>query len=453
VTGSRLVVRPGTKPLHGSVPVPSDRSITHRALILAGLSNGPCEIRGFGYGGDNLGTLMMLSALGVPSEDDGKGTVRIRGVGLAGLKAPAAPLDCGRSLTCVRLMAGVLSAQPFATKLVGAPSLERRRMRAVLEPLRKRGARIRGAKHPVDAQDETVPLEIGALEPGERLRPIEYILSNANEHAKGALLLSGLFASGPTVIQEPIVSRDHTERLLDALGMPVEAAGSMVSLHPPRDALSIRGFEADLPGDMSSAAYLLVAAQIVPGSHVTTRRTGLNPTRSAILEMIRLAGGRMGISPAGSALGEPFGDVSSRGSVLRGIAVGGELAQRGMDEIPAACVLAARSRGVTEFSDVSELREDEPDRIRALASLLRAFGVGASERPDGLVIEGKPDGPLRASHVTSGGDHRIAMTAALLGLVSDGETIVDDADCIAVSFPRFVGTLRALGADIEVAAA
>jgi 3-phosphoshikimate 1-carboxyvinyltransferase len=452
VTGSRLLVRPSTKPLHGSVPLPSDRSITHRALILAGLSNGPCEIRGFGYGGDNLGTLRALGALGVHSEDDGKGTLRVRGVGLAGLKRPSDPVDCGRSLTCLRLMTGVLAAQGFASKLIGAPSLERRRMRSVLEPLRRRGARVRGARHPQDAEDETAPIQIDGLEPNERLRPIDYSMAHANDHAKGALLLSGLFASGPTVIQEPIVSRDHTERLLDALGMPVQAAGSVVSLHPPRDPFAIRGFEADLPGDISSAAFLLVAAQIVPGSHVTTRRTGLNPTRSAILEMIRLAGGRMGISPTGSALGEPFGDVSSRGSVLRGIAVGAELAQRGLDEIPAACALAARSRGVTEFSDVGELRDDDPDRIRALASLLRAFGVGASERPDGLVIEGKPEGPLRATRVTSGGDHRIAMTAALLGLVSDGETVVDDADCIAVSFPRFVGTLRALGADIEVAA-
>ena len=159
----------------------------------------------------------------------------------------------------------------------------------------------------------------------------------------------------------------------------------------------------------------------------------------------------MGITPAGSSLGEPFGDVSSRGSVLRGISIGGELAQRGLDEIPAACVLAARSRGVTHISDVAELREDQPDRIAALGELLRAFGVGASERPDGLVVEGQPDKPLRAARVASGGDHRICMTAVVLALAADGESVIDDADCLAVSFPRFVGTLRSLGADIEVA--
>jgi 3-phosphoshikimate 1-carboxyvinyltransferase len=195
---------------------------------------------------------------------------------------------------------------------------------------------------------------------------------------------------------------------------------------------------------------LLVAAQIVPGSHVSTRRTGLNPTRSAVLEVIRLCGGGMGISPSGASLGEPFGDVSSRGSKLRGIALAGELAHRALDEIPALCVLAARARGRTEISDCADLREGPGDRIGALVELLNAFGVAAEERPDGLVIEGEPERPLRAARVSSGGDHRLAMAAILLGLVADGESVLDDADCAAVSFPRYVGTLRALGAKIEV---
>jgi 3-phosphoshikimate 1-carboxyvinyltransferase len=238
--------------------------------------------------------------------------------------------------------------------------------------------------------------------------------------------------------------------LLDALGMPVRTLGPVVSLHPPADPLAIPGFELDVPGDLSAAAFVLAAGQIVPDSHVSTRRTGLNPTRSGVLEMIRQAGGRMGITPTGTSLGEPYGEVSSRGSVLRATSVGGELAQRGLDEIPIACVLAARSRGVTQVSDVTELREGKPDRLSALAGMLRAFGVGASERPDGLVIEGRPDGPLKSAEVASGGDHRLAMAAAVMGLCADGDTVVDDVDCIAVSFPRFVGTLRAVGAEIEV---
>jgi 3-phosphoshikimate 1-carboxyvinyltransferase len=225
----------------------------------------------------------------------------------------------------------------------------------------------------------------------------------------------------------------------------------MVSLHPPADPLAIRGFETDIPGDLSAAAFILAAAQLVPLSSVSTRRTGLNPTRAGILDMIRLFGGRTGITPTGDALGEPFGEVSSRGAPLRGIKISGELALRGIDEIPVACVLAAKARGVTEISDVAELREESPDRLAALAGVLRAFGVSATEKPDGLLIEGEPERPLKAARVSSEGDHRIAMAAVLLALAADGESMVEEADPIAVSFPRFVGTLRALGAEIEVA--
>jgi 3-phosphoshikimate 1-carboxyvinyltransferase len=417
---------------------------------LAALSNGPCEIRGFGYGNDNLATLKALGALGVRYEDDGKGTIRMRGVGLAGLRAPEAPLDCGRSPTCLRLLSGVLAGQHFDTRLEGHPALSEWGMRGVLEPLRSRGARIEGKLDSERLGEETAPIAVRALDAGVRLGPLEHALDRPSDHAKGALLLAGLFASGPTVVTEPVVSRDHTERLLDALGMPVRTVGPMVSLHPPADPLAIPGVELDVPGDLSAAAFLLVAAQLVPESHVSTRRTGLNPTRAGVLEMIRQAGGRMGITPTGTSLGEPFGEVSARGSVLRGPSVGGELAHRGLDEIPAACALAARARGVTRVSDITELREGKPDRLAALAGLLRAFGVAASERPDGLVIEGHPDGPLKAARVASGGDHRLAMTAAVMGLCGDGETVVEDVDCIAVSFPRFVGTLRAVGAEIEV---
>jgi 3-phosphoshikimate 1-carboxyvinyltransferase len=446
---SRLIIRPSRKPLSGSVPVPSDRSITHRALLLAALSNGPCELRGFAYGSDNLGMLRALSALGVRYEDDQKGTLRIRGAGLRGLTAPKEPLDCGHSPTMARLLCGVLAGQPFQTRLIGSQGNSRRRMRAVTEPLVRRGAQIVGTPHPDDPHELCLPLEIGPLTT-ERLAPIDYVMSRPNDHAKGALLFAGLFASGPTLIHEPVLSRDHTERMFDALGLPVQAVGSVVSLHPPADPLAIRGFDTDIPGDISAAAFVLAAAQLVPDSSVSTRRTGLNPTRSGILEMIRLFGGRMGITPTGDSLGEPFGEVSSRGSVLRGIRISGELSLRGMDEVPVACVLAAKARGVTEISDVAELREESPDRLMAMAHVLRAFGVSCTEKPDGLLIEGEPERPLRAARLSSGGDHRVAMAAALLALAAEGESVIDDADPIAVSFPRFVGTLRALGADIEV---
>jgi 3-phosphoshikimate 1-carboxyvinyltransferase len=434
--------------LRGSVPVPSDRSITHRAVIVAALSNGPSELRGFAYGNDNLNTLRALGALGVRYEDDGRGTVRVRGVGLAGLRKPDSDIDCGHSETALRLLSGVLAAQPFASRLVGAPRLEHRDASSVIEPLRRRGARISARS---EGDRLCAPLDLAGVEPGTRLGPLEHVLVNVSDHTKGALLLSGLFASGPTTVHEQVIARDHTERLLSALGIPIETVGTLLRLHPPADPLSIRGFVFELPGDISAASFVLVAAQIVPDSNVSTRRTGLNPTRAAILDIIRLFGGRMGITPGGDSMGEPFGDVSSRGSLLRATPLSGELAQRALDEIPISCALAARARGVTEVAEVASLRADEPDRIHALAELLRGFGVGAEEREDGLSIEGRPDRPLNASLVRSGGDHRIAMTAAVLGLVADGETVIEDADCIAVSFPRFVGTLKALGADLEVA--
>lgn len=444
---TRLLVRPCRAPLRGSVPVPSDRSITHRASIIAGLSNGPCELRGFAYANDNRNTLSILRALGVRSEDDGRGTVRIRGVGLAGLRAPEEPIDCGHSETALRLLTGVLAAQPFASRLVGVPRLERRDVSCIVDPLRRRGARILGRQH---GHGLLPPLDIAGVEPNTRLHAVDHVLTDANDHAKGALLLSGLFADGPTTVHERVVARDHTERLLDALRIPIETLGSVLRLHPPSDALAIGGFVFDLPGDISSASFLLVAAQLVPDSMVSTRRTGLNPTRSAILEIIRLFGGRMGITPSGDSMGEAYGEVSSRGSVLRATPVAGEIAQRALDEIPIVCALAARAKGVTEISDVASLHDDDPSRIQALCSLLRAYGVNVEARPDGLAIEGKPDEPLRAVSIASGGDHRLAMTAAVLALVGDAESVIEDADCIAVSFPRFVGTLRALGAELEV---
>ncbi len=444
---ANLLVRPNAGPLRGSVPVPSDRSITHRASILGALSNGPCELRGFAYGKDNLTTLAALGALGVRYEDDGLGSVRIRGVGLAGLRAPEAAIDCGHSDTTLRLLSGVLAAQPFASRLVGAPRLERRDASAAIEPLERRGARIQARR---DGQRRCAPLDIAGVEPLTRLTAVEHVLTSVNDHTKGALLLSGLFAAGPTTVHEQVIARDHTERLLDACRIPIETMGSVLRLHPPRDPLSIRGFTIDLPGDISAASFVLVAAQLVPESMVSTRRTGLNPTRSAILDILRLFGGRMGITPGGDSMGEPFGEVSSRGSVLRATPITGELAQRALDEIPIVCALAARARGVTEIADVGALRADEPDRIHALAEMLRGFGVSVEERPDGLVIEGVPDKPLRANRFATGGDHRLAMTAAVLSLVADGECCIEDADCIAVSFARFVGTLRALGADLEV---
>jgi 3-phosphoshikimate 1-carboxyvinyltransferase len=447
---TRILVRPATKPLSGSVPVPSDKSIGHRAFIFSAFARGKCRVKGFSYGEDNVATMRGFASMGVQVEDDGQGTVVVHGQGLASLREPPGPIDCGNSGTTMRLVAGVLAAQPFRTRMVGDASLSKRPMGRIARPLRARGASVEGAIHPTRKEEITAPLEIGPLAPGTRLTGLEYKIPVSSAQVKSALLLSGLFAAGPTVVFEPLLSRDHTERMLSALGAPIRAAGTMVSLEPPADPKILSDFDIELPGDLSAAAFLLVAAELVPGSLVTTRRTGLNPTRSGIIDVIRSLGGTIAAEPQGDVLGEPLGLVAAKHSELRGGAVGGELATRSIDEIPIAAALAARARGTTEFSDVGELRVKESDRIARVVALLRDFGLNVEESPEGFRVEGRPEGALRAARVESHGDHRIAMTACILGLVGDGETIVEDADCIATSFPKFVGTLRALGADLEV---
>lgn len=447
---TRLVVNPARGGLRGSVPVPSDKSISHRALIFAALASGRSDLRGFSHGEDNVATMNAFRSMGLSIEDDGQGLVRVEGQGLYGLSAPSGAIDCGNSGTTMRLLAGLLAGQPFVSRMTGDASLTRRPMGRVVMPLRARGALLNGAPHPTKPNELTPPLEVGPLPSGKRLSPLEYQLPMSSAQVKSALLLSGLYASGPTTLAEPLVSRDHTERMMEALGLPIRTVGSIVSLHPPADPRAIKPFSIDLPGDLSAAAFLLTAAAILPDSQITTRHTGLNPTRTGIVDVIRMLGGQLATSAQGETLNEPYGEITVASSRLRGGVVSGELSVRSIDEIPIACALAARANGTTEFCDVGELRVKESDRIALMVRLLRAFGVEASEREDGMVVEGRPTGPLTAARIESGGDHRIAMTAAVLGLLGDGPTVVDDVDCIATSFPRFVGTLRALGADIEV---
>lgn len=447
---ARLLVRPSAGPLRGSVEFPSDKSISHRALIFASLSSGPCTISGFSYGEDNVATLRAFGQMGVQSQDDLKGTLQVRGVGLDGLSEPAGELDCGNSGTAMRLLAGLLAGQRFRTRLVGDASLTGRPMGRVLDPLRARGARMQGTPHPSRPNVFTAPLEIGPLEPGQRLGALEYQLPIASAQVKSALLLSGLYAEGPTILVEPKASRDHTERMLRSLGVPVQSEELRVRLDPPTDRGCLGGFEVTLPGDLSAAAFALAAAQVVTGSEVRALRTGLNPTRTGIIDIIRELGGTVETSSDAETLGEPYGTITSVAGTLRSAEVGGALAVRAIDEIPIAAVLAARAHGVTKFADVGELRVKESDRIRLTVDLLRRFGVQAEEQPDGLLVRGQPEGKLRAARAESGGDHRIAMCAAVLGLLADGETVVEDVDCINTSFPAFVSTLAALGAQVTL---
>ena len=438
-----------TRPLAGSVPLPADKSIAHRALLLAAIATGKSHIVATAPGEDNVATAAALRAMGVSIEVSAD-AITVHGVGLHGLRAPAGPIDCGNSGTTMRLLAGLLAAQRFRARLVGDASLSRRPMERVARPLRMRGARIEGAIDPKKPGECTAPLDVGPLPEPHVLGALEYELPVSSAQVKSAILLSGLYADGPTFVHEPVLSRDHTERMLSALGVPIRAMGSMAELDSATFSGEIRAFEVNVPGDLSAAAFLLAAAHLVPGSRVDVRGVGLNPTRAGVLDVLRDMGGAFETEARGESLGEPLGLVRAAYAELSGARVGGEIVARAIDEIPIVCGLAARAHGTTVITDAAELRVKETDRIAAMASVLRAFGVTCEETSDGLAIEGRPRGALAAASVDSRGDHRVAMTAAVLGLVADGKVRVRDVECIRTSFPKFVGTLRALGATIEV---
>jgi 3-phosphoshikimate 1-carboxyvinyltransferase len=444
-----LLVHPATKPLVGSVPVPSDKSIGHRALLFAALATGRSRVTSFSYGEDNVSTANCLRALGVKIHDVSKTSIEVEGAGLFGLKPADVTLDCGNSGTTMRLLAGLLCAQPFTSILVGDETLMRRPMMRVARPLRSRGATIEGEAHKSKAGEITAPLRLGPQPPGKPLGALEYDSPVASAQVKSAILLSGLYAHGTTHFKEPTVSRDHTERMMRALGVPIRTVGSVVAIDPAGWNGEMSALDVDVPGDISAAAFLLVAAQLVPGSRVTARGVGVNPTRTGILEIARDMGAGLSIEPQGERAGEPIAEITGWAEPLHAKLVAGEVVPRAIDEIPIACALAARAKGATTIADAEELRVKESDRIATMAGVLRAFGLGCEEKPDGLVVEGRSD-PLEPAVVESKGDHRIAMTACVLGLMARAPVRVRDVACIATSFPKFVGTMRALGATIDV---
>jgi 3-phosphoshikimate 1-carboxyvinyltransferase len=446
---STIKVHPQDKPLVGSVPVPSDKSIGHRALLFASLCEGVSHIKGFSHGEDNVSTANAMRAMGVGIEDVSKTELKVTGTGLFGLKAPAAPLDCGNSGTTMRLLSGILAGQRFRSELFGDASLSKRPMMRVAGPLRERGAVIDGKPHPTKQGEILPPLVIGPLPEGQHLGEIEFESKVSSAQVKSAILLAGLYAHGATYFKEPTLSRDHTERMMQALGVPIRAVGTMVELDPSNWDGKMPAFDIEIPGDASAAAFLLVAANIIPGSKVTVRGVGANPTRIGLVEIARYMGAGIEIVPQGDQAGEPIGEMNAWQQPLRGTLIGGELVPRAIDEIPIACALAVRAEGATTIRDAEELRVKESDRIATMAGVLRSFGVTCEELPDGLVIQGK-QGPLEPAVIQSKGDHRIAMTACILGLLGKSPTTIEDCDCIATSFPRFVGTLRALGATIDV---
>jgi 3-phosphoshikimate 1-carboxyvinyltransferase len=421
-------VRPVTR-LSGSADVPGDKSISHRAALLGAVAEGPTEIQGYLEAEDCLRTLTAVQLMGADVTRKGPGHYRLAGAGLRGLQEPGDVIECGNSGTTARLLLGLLAGQPFWAILTGDASLRRRPMARVSEPLRAMGATIVGR-----AEGGRLPL---AVRGADRPKAFSYTTPVASAQVKSAVLLAGLRAAGPVSVTEPAASRDHSEVMLRMFGARVETRGRTVTLTPG----PLRGAGVQVPGDISSAAFLLVAAAIVRDARVTLHRVGVNPTRTGLLDVLDAMGARVELAEAVRD-GEPMASLTLARTELRGTTVGGALIPRLIDEVPALAVAAALAHGNTEIRDAAELRVKESDRIAAIARELGRMGVRVEERPDGMVIAGGQR--FRGARVTSGGDHRMAMALAVAGLVADGETVIDDTACVATSFPTFVDTVNAL---------
>ncbi len=422
-------VRPVSR-LAGAAEVPGDKSVSHRAALLGALAEGPTEIHGYLEAEDCLRTIAAVQALGADVTRKGPGRYRIAGAGLRGLQEPGDVIDCGNSGTTARLLLGVLAGQPFWTMLTGDASLRQRPMARVTEPLERMGATVVGR-----AAATRLPLAIKGLRP---LRAIAHASAVASAQVKSAILLAGLYADGPVSVTEPAPSRDHSERMLRQFGARIATDGRTVTLAPG----DLGGTTVHVPGDISSAAFLLVAGAIVGDARVTIARVGVNPTRTGVLDALRAMGARIGEAAAAGDGGEPTADLTLATAELRATAIGGDLVPRLIDEVPALAVAAAAARGTTTITDAAELRVKESDRIAALAREFGKMGVRIDERPDGMVIAGPQR--FHGARVTSGGDHRMAMALAVAGLTAEGETLIEDTACVATSFPQFVETLNAL---------
>ncbi|WP_367026712.1 3-phosphoshikimate 1-carboxyvinyltransferase [Methylococcus sp. ANG] len=429
-----FTARPGGR-MRGEVRVPGDKSVSHRSVMLGSLAEGVTEVTGFLEAEDCLATMAAFRAMGVEIEGPEDGRLRIHGVGLHGLKPPAAPLDLGNSGTSMRLLSGLLAGQAFDVTLTGDSSLVRRPMRRVTEPLRSMGARID------TTEAGTAPLRITG---GARLKGIDYRMPVASAQVKSCLLLAGLYAEGRTCVTEPAPTRDHTERMLAGFGYPVARDGNRVCIESGGRLSAAR---IDVPADISSATFFMVGAAISPGSDVLLRHVGINPTRTGVIEILREMGADIEILDPREVGGEPVADIRIRHRELRGIRIPEHTVPLAIDEFPALFVAAACATGETVLTGAEELRVKESDRIQVMADGLTALGIDARPTPDGMVIQG---GSLRGGAVDSRGDHRIAMSFSIAALRASGPIEIHDCANVATSFPNFVELARTLGLDIEV---
>lgn len=415
-------------PLHGEITVPGDKSISHRAVMLGALANGTTHITGFLMGEDCLSTIDCFRKMGVSIDVSDKEVV-VEGVGLHGLTAPECELYTGNSGTTTRLLSGILAGQSFTSTMNGDATIQRRPMGRVMKPLREMGASIEGK------DDNFCPL---TMHPSE-LHGIEYRLPVASAQLKSAILLAGLYAEGQTTVIEPAPSRDHTERMFRALGVEIETNGNAITLNPPED---LHAVDIAVPSDISSAAYFLVAGAIVPGSELTIKNVGVNPTRTGIIDVLRDMGADITESNFREEA-EPVCDLTVRYSRLHGTEIGGAIIPRLIDELPVIAVAAAFAEGETVIRDAQELKVKESNRIASMVAELSKAGVDVEETDDGMIVRGgeKPHGASFETYK----DHRIAMSLSILGLAAEGASRIDEPEVVAISYPDFFGTIEKLG--------
>ena len=428
---------PPARAFAGEIRVPGDKSVSHRAVMLGAIANGPTEVTGFLEAGDTRATLRAVRDLGIAVESDGAGSLRIAGGGRDGLGRPAVPLDLGNSGTGLRLLAGLLAGQPFDSTLVGDESLSRRPMRRIAEPLAEMGAKIE------TAPGGTPPL---AVRGGRRLAGIDHRPEVPSAQVKSCLLLAGLYARGRTRVEETAPTRDHTERMLAGFGYEVERSPGSVAVVGGG---GLEGQTVSVPGDLSSAAFLLVGACIAPRGRVRIPGVGVNPTRDGVLRVLERMGARVALENRRDSGGEPVADLVAGASRLRGVEIDGDLVALGIDEIPVLLLAAACAEGVTVLRGAGELRVKESDRLAAMEDGLRRLGVSVEPRSDGMAVQGRRV-PFRAARIASRGDHRIAMTFALAALGSQGAVEIEDCANVATSFPEFPSALRTAGVEVEV---
>jgi 3-phosphoshikimate 1-carboxyvinyltransferase len=428
----KRIVQPA-KHLAGGVAPPGDKSISHRYAMLAALAEGASELRHFAASADCHSTLGCMSALGAEVKID-KDIVRVTGRGLHGLKSSWRALDAGNSGTTIRLLTGILAGQEFTSKLTGDASLQKRPMKRVMSPLREMGADIRAR------DDNFAPLEIHRA----RLHAIDYKMPMASAQVKSAILLAGLFADGVTCVTEPARTRDHTELALEEFGVTVEKDGNTIRIQglDGNGGGKLQARSLEVPGDLSSAVFFLAAASLLPDSNLLIHNVGLNPTRTAILDVFASMGASLQMLSVRSAHGEIVGDLAVKGTSLKGGVIEGEQIPLVIDELPMLAALGPYTEQGIEIRDAKELRVKESDRIAALTENLRRMGATVEERPDGLRVEGRQAGRLHGAEIEPHGDHRIAMAFAVAALAADGETVIRDADCAGVSYPAFFDDLE-----------